>query len=506
MANKIALTTNKLKSGDKDISTNTSKKSSSLKKVLPLGLGIAVIAIISLGVIISHKNVGQVAGACTDILNPNCWSSEFKPQLEQADQKTNVLLLGSDTRGNNANPGNTDTIILGTIDYANKTTRMLSIPRDVSVAYTINNKTYHNSKINQIYEDAVAYSPDHKGKKIIAQTVSQITGEKIQYVGIIRLQGVIEVIDQIGGIEVNISPTHVDTKIGIYQDVYPESELPDSLKATCQTPDRYPGAGWCVFKFKPGIMHMDGQTALIYARMREWTSDFDRESRQHDVINAIKSKVLDDQAGILDRANKLIKLYSSLTNLVDIEDLTTGQKINPDLQTILAALNAISGINTDPAKIILDPSFAGGKVIVPVKYSTNYIFTDLTFNQVQQKLKFIYDNLSLYKERATIYCLNETGIPWKTNADNQVLALRNSDFWFLDIVAGKAAKTSNAVNVEIIDYSGGKKQVTMAKLQELLANYKVKITTADNNNNLQPSNHLEDIGINFYSAVSTTIK
>ncbi|HRP36578.1 MAG TPA: hypothetical protein PLS50_02095, partial [Candidatus Dojkabacteria bacterium] len=67
---------------------------------------------------------------CTNVLDPKCWTENFRPQLKQTNGVTNMLVVGMDTRKNDKGLLNTDTIALISYDHQSGETMLLSIPRD----------------------------------------------------------------------------------------------------------------------------------------------------------------------------------------------------------------------------------------------------------------------------------------------------------------------------------------------------------------------------------------
>ena len=84
----------------------------------------------------------------------------------------------------------------------------------------------------------------------------------------IGLQGVRDVVDAAGGIE-------IDVERPIHDDAYPTDDY-----------------GTTVVDIPAGRQHMDGETALRYARTRHQDSDFGRMARQQQVMVAVRSKLL----------------------------------------------------------------------------------------------------------------------------------------------------------------------------------------------------------------------
>src|SRR3970282_2087117 len=64
----------------------------------------------------------------------------------------------------------------------------------------------------------------------------------------------------------------------------------------------------------PGVVHMDGDLALWYARSRKRSSDFDRGRRQQETLRSIYARVL--PTGTIAR---LPALYRDLTGIVETD-------------------------------------------------------------------------------------------------------------------------------------------------------------------------------------------
>ncbi|MDD3793658.1 MAG: LCP family protein [Candidatus Gracilibacteria bacterium] len=184
---------------------------------------------------------------------------------EQDENNLNILVVGRGG-GNHDAPDLTDTIILTKINTKDKIISMLSIPRDLYVKYPGNDNYY--GRINGIYSRYMHQKQsDSYGMEMLEKKISEITGEKIDHYINIDFNGFKEIIDTIGGINIEIPENFVD-----YQ--YPDGN-----------------GSYKTLVFKKGIWLFDGENALKYVRSRHSTSDFDRSLRQQKVINAIKEKL-----------------------------------------------------------------------------------------------------------------------------------------------------------------------------------------------------------------------
>lgn len=230
---------------------------------------LAAVILLIVGLFLVHRNVQNVAEA---IVVP-----DVRPNPSIATPLVggmNVLIIGVDERPDHPEEGvRSDTLILAHIDAAGKWVNLLSIPRDTQVEIPEIGIT----KINVAYGHGYAYaetlygpgtSPQQGGMALAAQTVEGFfsqagRGVRVDYTAQVNFDGFIGVIDALGGVDIDVPKLIID-------DAYP-------------TPD----FGTMVVEFQPGMHHMDGQTALIYARTRHWDNDFERSSRQQQVLRAI---------------------------------------------------------------------------------------------------------------------------------------------------------------------------------------------------------------------------
>ena len=422
---------------------------------------------------------GARADACTNILNPSCWTEAFKPKLDQIDGKTNVLVIGLDTRDSGSGSGllNSDTIMLATVDHATNQTRLISFPRDLYAPYGCNPESLpYRTKINAVYAYGQLNCSYKDGKQSLKHTIEAITGEKIQYTVTVRLDGVKDAIDALGGVEVNVPKDHTD--------VYPFTELSAERQASCVRSRTLPA--YCVYTFKQGPQVMDGETALIYSRMRYLSSDFDRARRQQEVVSAIKDDILNDDRSTAEKAKNLFEMYRSLSGKIEA-DLS--------LEMVLAGLDLAGKTDKDPIRVILDPSFGGGGYIVNGEGS-NFNFSDYTFASIQSQLAFINENYQLYKESPNIYAVNQTGVNW-TN-DNPILKYRERKYWFVQVTTETRAVEPGKEGITLVDFSDGEFEETISLIRKEYEGTPievVKISSEDTAPSYTKSRFGEDIAL-----------
>jgi LCP family protein required for cell wall assembly len=374
---------------------------------------------------------------CTNVLDPKCWTENFKPQLKQTNGFTNMLVIGMDTRKNNSGLLNTDTIALISFNHETGETMLLSIPRDFySQKYV--------TRINAVYA-FTKERDDADPFKYLKDEVSNITGQEIHYFTTVEFDSFTQIIDEFGGIE-----------------VCPEDAF------TAQYPNDYPKAGesqWLFYKFDKGCQTVSGDKALVYARFRyvskgpsSLASDFSRARRQQEVIEALKDRALAQDMSITDRASTYWKLIQNFMDNIDT---------NIGFEDVLAGLGNLEKASKDPIKVVLDPNFGGINAYIVTDSSSGAYYIkakDPTYSKIQEQLDKIWENGDLYKENAGILVINrgKTYLP-----TNHPVKLAEKDISFKSFFTYKNEfNKADFVGVKIVDFTDGKKPESLKVLQK----------------------------------------
>lgn len=210
----------------------------------------------------------------------------------------NILFLGI-TEEDHDGPNLSDSIVVVSYDLKTNHLATISIPRDIW------SKALHD-KINSAY----AYGEAKKkgaGFILAKAEVETIIGQPIHYAAAINFSQFEELINFLGGVDVNIENSFIDKEFPI---TGKENDL-------CNNDPEYK----CRYKtisFTKGTALMDGQNALNFVRSRHAIgaegTDFAREKRQQKVIEAIKNKLLAFAKKL--NLNNYQKLYGLLDKLV----------------------------------------------------------------------------------------------------------------------------------------------------------------------------------------------
>jgi polyisoprenyl-teichoic acid--peptidoglycan teichoic acid transferase len=198
--------------------------------------------------------------------------------------RVNLLVLGYGGSGHDG-AYLTDSIVVMSLLPQSHHTTLISVPRDLWVQNPANSGSY--TKINAVYPVAAGNTNTDPvaGGNAAAQKVSLITGLQVNYWMTINFTGFKEFINSIGGIDVNVPDS--------FNACYPKND------------DASVDPSWIKIQFNKGLQHMDGATAIMYARAREplevcgkgtsenqaELTDFARSARQQIIIKAALSKV-----------------------------------------------------------------------------------------------------------------------------------------------------------------------------------------------------------------------
>lgn len=213
------------------------------------------------------------------------------PPKWEKQERMNILFLGLDQREGEYGPWRTDTMIVVTIDPETKTAGMLSIPRDLWVLIP----GYGENRINtaHFFGDRDEYPGG--GPALAKETVQYNFGVPIHRYVRVNFRGFKRMIDAIGGITIDVEEPIRDNR-------YPDENY-----------------GYKTIFIPAGLQHMDGETALQYARTRYGGSDFARIRRQQKVLLAIRDKVLSLRILSTLSPNKLIGLMSAARDTVQTD-------------------------------------------------------------------------------------------------------------------------------------------------------------------------------------------
>ena len=240
-------------------------------------------------------NIDRVTDAFAG-LDQDARPAPATPEGDPEEQPVTFLLVGSDSRGHAADgedpDGRSDAIMLARFSADRQHAQLISIPRDSWVDIP----GHGMNKINASY----AFG----GPGLLIQTVEQLTEVRIDHYVAIDFDGLIQVTDDLGGVDVVVAET---TSNGPYT-------------------------------FPAGVNHLDGEQARWYLGQRYGLpgGDFDRVKRQQQYLKAVFAQLFSSHTftdpGRLDAA------MLAMTRAVSIDDTLS----NADLLRLAYSLRNVT--------------------------------------------------------------------------------------------------------------------------------------------------------------------
>ncbi len=219
------------------------------------------------------------------------------PEPWRPDDRINILVLGLDRRPTEPEDASfrSDTMFVASIDKHAGRLQLLAIPRDTWADIPYGNTTgvWAQNKINAAYSYGQFYKYPGGGAAAAVAAVEHNFNIDIHHFVVIDWVGFVELIDAIGGIDVNVPSDISDFGTDVL-DTFPNQTV------------------------TAGPHHMDGQQALGYSRVRT-DGDLKRIERQQLVIQAVADKSI--SLGLIAKVPELWDAYKHAFRT----DIDTGQ-------------------------------------------------------------------------------------------------------------------------------------------------------------------------------------
>lgn len=186
-------------------------------------------------------------------------------------ERVTVLLVGIDFAAGRSQQL-TDTLLVASLEPRSGDVAMVSVPRDLYGVPLGDGRTY-DAKLNSLLATASADPVTYPrgGPATLKSAIGELLDTRIHYFAAIDMDGMRELIDSIGGVDVVVERT-----------------IDDRAYRDAQTGQRG-------FFIDSGMHHLDGQTAMAYirSRMAAGESDFTRAERQQQVLRSIAQELAD---------------------------------------------------------------------------------------------------------------------------------------------------------------------------------------------------------------------
>lgn len=281
-----------------------SKKAKIIKIILLTIIVLIIIAAIIVGTFI-HGKLSKINFQEIDEnnigINENMYSETEGLTQKEYDQVINIMLLGSDSKNmDNTYAGNSDAMIIISINPKYKSIKLISIPRDT--AANIEGMD-HRYKINNAFAT---------GKEELAlKTVNTTFGLNLKEYVTINISSMYDIINELGGVEVNVTQDEMKW-VNEYVDMFYKFSGKPTQKLTTY-----------------GKVTLTGEQAASYVKERMSGTnkkdgehgDYGRTRRQRDVFISMMNKIASKDPKEISRIVDLI--LSQVTTNIDVSKYTT---------------------------------------------------------------------------------------------------------------------------------------------------------------------------------------
>ncbi|WP_082304822.1 LCP family protein [Planococcus glaciei] len=282
-------------------------------------------------------------------------------QVEPLHDNVSILFIGvddSEKRDQNTDNIRSDALVLATLNNADKSIKLVSIPRDT---YTYIPDAGHEDKITHAYA--------FNGPSSAIESVEELLNVPVDYYVRMNFDAFIDVVDALDGIEVNVP---YDLK---EQDEFDKKDA---------------------IVLEQGYQTLNGSEALALARTRHYDNDIERGKRQQMIIESIMNKILSASS------------FSKYDNV--IEAIGDNMKTDLTFKDMQSFFNYAKGGKPDVDTLTLD---GYDDMSTGVYY---WQLDDESLTEVQDILK---SHLGLQPDTSTLSDSSETDIADLTPDENE---------------------------------------------------------------------------------------
>ncbi|WP_186668971.1 LCP family protein [Sporosarcina sp. BP05] len=227
-----------------------------------LAIKVALVLTLSLFLVVAayaaslQKRAESMAVSAYEAVPDRPVSEIREVKVEPANDNVSILFIGvddSEARNQGDSNSRSDALLFATLNPANKSVKLVSIPRD-SYAY-----------IPEVgYSDKITHAHAFGGTRATIETVEELFEMPVDYYVKMNFNAFIDVVDAIDGIDVEVP--------------YNRTEKDENDKYTIH--------------LEKGLQHLDGKHALALARTRKLDTDVERGKRQQMILQAIMKEAV----------------------------------------------------------------------------------------------------------------------------------------------------------------------------------------------------------------------
>lgn len=222
-----------------------------------------------------------------------CLLCPFAAAEEPSDQWWNILLLGTDNREDLENAyGRTDSMIILSVNLATKQAKLTSLMRDTWVHID----GHGNAKLNA----ASVYG----GPELTMRTINECYGTDLSDYVLVNITGLADIIDLLGGVDLDVTE---EERKALNRGLFDLSSMSGMEKLETSGEN----------------VHLNGNQAVAYARIRNIDTDYRRTERQRAVLTALagKLKAQNNAATLVAVINTLLPCVETNIDLAEVMTL-----------------------------------------------------------------------------------------------------------------------------------------------------------------------------------------
>ncbi|TWT27941.1 LCP family protein [Planomicrobium sp. CPCC 101110] len=278
----------------------SSKKRTAIKILLTLAVSLLICG--SAYGIYLVKKAENAANLAFQQLEDREMSELREEQVEPLHDDISILFIGVDNsakRGAADSNTRSDALVLATLNNADKSVKLVSIPRDT---YTL--------IPDAGYEDKITHAYGYSGPSSTIEAVEELLDVPVDYYVNMNFDAFIDVVDALGGIT---------------------AEVPYDLKEQDENDKKD------AIVLQKGIQNLNGSQALALARTRHYDNDIERGKRQQMILQAIMDKALSagsitKYGDVIEAVGDNMKTNLSFQDMQAFFEYAKGGK--PDVETL----------------------------------------------------------------------------------------------------------------------------------------------------------------------------
>ena len=269
------------------------KRKQKFRRIVKSMMAIGIVSFLVFGSAAAYYifKIANVTDAANETLDRGEKSDKREVAVNPKEDNISILFLGVDDRDGDLS-GRTDAIVLATFNKSDGTIKMASIPRDSLVEIP-----------GRKNKDKINHAHAFGGTDLTIQTVEKLLDIPIDYFAKVNFTAFMEIIDALGGIEVDVPFT------------FTEMDSRDRKNA---------------ITLREGRQTLNGEEALAYARMRKKDprGDIGRGERQQEIVKALIKKgasisSITSYGEVLDSLEKHLSMNLTFGNIVSLHSYAT---------------------------------------------------------------------------------------------------------------------------------------------------------------------------------------